>query len=495
MTVSDGIGVKELFLIRTGALDQIKDAIIAVDNLNRLTYLNRAASQQYHVDKDKAVGSKLTELYRHLWFSQEDEQKATLGLEQKGTWEGVNIHVQPSGEKLVVESVVSVIKDQENNKVGLLSIIRDITSRTDINNWLVESNQRLKYVVEAAGMMIYEVDKNTKHVNIIRGVEELLGYTIGEIPATVDWWVSQVHPNDVSKAKEQFYPTKNDEKKVSEYRIRNKEGRYIIVQSASKILHDSAGNLIRIIGSIQNITSRKTIQAELEDKTKRLATAERLALIGQVAGMVGHDIRNPLQAIISDAYLLENYIANMPQGQTKEDVKESIKSIEKNIYYINKIVADLQDYTKPLKPEPVKIVNLCSIIEELFSTLEVPSNIKAEIDCAKILPVLNLDLTFLKRILVNLATNAIQAMPKGGKLCVKVVQNADKAQIVVEDTGVGIPEELKPKMFTPMLTTKSKGQGFGLVVVKRYTEALGGNISFKSQEGKGTKFVVELPIK
>ena len=85
-------------------------------------------------------------------------------------------------------------------------------------------------------------------------------------------------------------------------------------------------------------------------------------------------------------------------------------------------------------------------------------------------------------------------MPNGGKLTIKVLSNKDRTIISVKDTGVGIPEEAKPNLFKPLFTTKSKGQGLGLAVVKRLTEALGGTVTFESQEGKGAKFIIELPL-
>ena len=103
------------------------------------------------------------------------------------------------------------------------------------------------------------------------------------------------------------------------------------------------------------------------------------------------------------------------------------------------------------------------------------------------------DSDILKRILGNLMINAVQAMPKGGKLTVQAYKEANDLIFTVEDTGVGIAEEVKSKLFTPLFTTKAKGQGFGLPVVKRMTEALGGIVSFESQEGKGSTFKVRLP--
>jgi signal transduction histidine kinase len=107
------------------------------------------------------------------------------------------------------------------------------------------------------------------------------------------------------------------------------------------------------------------------------------------------------------------------------------------------------------------------------------------------------DPDYIKRIAANLTLNAVQAMPDGGKLtiCAYSDKQTNDVVITVKDTGVGIPENIKPKLFTPMMTTKSKGQGFGLAVVKRMTEGLGGTVTFESQVGKGTTFIIRLPQK
>ena len=152
----------------------------------------------------------------------------------------------------------------------------------------------------------------------------------------------------------------------------------------------------------------------------------------------------------------------------------------------------MQDFARPLKPELVE-VELCSAIPQLVATVNVPDNVEAKVECDNDMPITKLDLTFLKRILVNLTTNAVQAMPNGGKLTIKAGQEAKTVFITDFDTGVGIPDEIKPKIFQPLMTTKSKGQGFGLAVVKRLVEAQGGLITFESVLGKGTDFKITFP--
>ena len=232
----------------------------------------------------------------------------------------------------------------------------------------------------------------------------------------------------------------------------------------------------------------------VEERTKQLKDSERLAAIGATAGMVGHDIRNPLQAIIGDIFLAKNDISSCSDSALKASVQENLSEIERNVEYINKIVADLQDFAKPLNPIAME-ADLRHIVSQVIGNYRVPENVQATITIEKDAEKIVVDSAYLQRILSNLVNNAIQAMPNGGKLTVHAYSKGRDNIITVEDTGVGIPEEARSKLFTPLFTTKSKGQGFGLPVVKRMTEALGGTVTYESEVNKGTKFTVCLPKK
>jgi len=243
---------------------------------------------------------------------------------------------------------------------------------------------------------------------------------------------------------------------------------------------------IRKVGILFNdVTQRKNLEKQLKD-------AERLAAIGATAGMVGHDIRNPLQAITGDVYLLKTELVSMPESEDKKSVIESLDGIEKNVDYINKIVADLQDFARPLNPY-FEETDLKIVIDELLKKNGLPETVKVSVNVEGEIGKVRTDSAHINRILYNLINNAVQAMPKGGKLTIHAYKEANDVLITVKDTGVGIPEGIRNKLFTPMFTTKSKGQGFDLLVVKRMTEALGGTVTFESQESKGTTFTIRLP--
>jgi two-component system, chemotaxis family, CheB/CheR fusion protein len=234
------------------------------------------------------------------------------------------------------------------------------------------------------------------------------------------------------------------------------------------------------------------LESQVKDQAATISSSERLANIGETAGMVGHDLRNPLQTITGEVFLVKGEVKFLPDGEQKKNLQESIGVIEEQVSYMDKLVSDLQMYVKRVEVNK-QDVKLKPLIVGILDKTKIPKNIQTRVQLDESLTV-EADPQLLRRVLVNLVTNAVQAMPNGGKLNVNVkVNDKNQMQIDVGDTGVGIPEEVKPKLFIPLFTTKSRGQGFGLAVCKRVIEAQGGTIDFISQEGKGTTFTIRLP--
>ena len=222
-------------------------------------------------------------------------------------------------------------------------------------------------------------------------------------------------------------------------------------------------------------------------------TIERLATIGRVAAMVGHDLRNPLQVVINTLYLAKRNMKSM-QSQEIQYLKKYCETIAQQVDYMNKIVSDLHDYARPLKPELVE-TSLMQLINNALSIVNIPENIEVSMMIEEDFPKVMIDAVMMKRVFTNIILNAVQAMPGGGKLAIRAVKADRMASVSVEDTGVGIPKENMDKIFQPLFTSKSKGQGFGLAVCKRMVEAHSGNITVKSRLGKGSTLTIEIPIR
>jgi len=174
-------------------------------------------------------------------------------------------------------------------------------------------------------------------------------------------------------------------------------------------------------------------------------------------------------------------------------VKYHLQRIREQINYMNKIVSDLQDYGRKITIKTIK-VDLNNFVKNVLSTIKVPENVKVIVDVPSEFT-LDIDPEMMKRVFVNIVTNAIQAMPEGGTLTIYSRIEGDKKAVYFRDTGVGIPKENLDKIFQPLFTTKAKGTGLGLAVCKRIVEAHEGTIEVESEVGKGTVFKVKVPIK
>jgi signal transduction histidine kinase len=184
--------------------------------------------------------------------------------------------------------------------------------------------------------------------------------------------------------------------------------------------------------------------------------------------------------------------APMVEQLKSSGVLESLSRIEKQIGYINRILLDLQEISRPIKPEATN-VNLGTLVKESLQSVTVPDNIELTIPEGDLDA--RLDPHLMRRVLVNLIENAVQAMPKGGKLEIACARVDSELLITVKDTGIGMPKEVVENVFKPFFTTKTKGTGFGLYTSKRIVEAHGGKISVESEVGKGTTFTIRIPIK
>jgi len=232
---------------------------------------------------------------------------------------------------------------------------------------------------------------------------------------------------------------------------------------------------------------------KLKEFQEQLVLREKLAAIGQMASVVGHEIRNPLGVINNAIYYIKTKLEVSSGRELDPKIQKHIGIIEQEIAASNKIVNDLLGFSRT-RPPMAQPVDLNRIVEDSLSVVSIPDKVKVEIDLCLELPPALVNPDEIRQVLINLINNAWQAMPEGGTLKVRTYPQEGMAQAEVTDTGCGISPENMKKLFTPFFSTKTKGTGLGLAAVQRTVERHNGKIRVRSQVGQGTTFIVSLPL-
>ena len=289
-----------------------------------------------------------------------------------------------------------------------------------------------------------------------------------------------------------------------ELEVRGPHGRWFLVRIRP---YRTADNKIEgAVLAFVDIDRIKQVEEELrarsehledlvEERTMMLSNTTRMAAIGETAGMVGHDLRNPLQTIINTIHLARESMKMDEVSPTERHLRleRALDTIREQADFMNKIVSDLQDYARQTKPTFVEY-DMQTLINETLSSISISKAVEVSSTVEPDLPKLNVDPSLLRRAFTNIVTNALQAMPDGGKLRIKAWRSEKLATVSFQDTGKGISEDVKAKIFSPLFTTKEKGVGLGLAVTRRLVESHRGEIKVTSKLGEGTTFTVEIPL-
>ena len=242
--------------------------------------------------------------------------------------------------------------------------------------------------------------------------------------------------------------------------------------------------------------SNEELQAahnKLLETQEQLIRSEKLAAIGQLASGVGHELRNPLGAIKNAGFYIRRRVTNTDIPSTEPRVIEFLDIIDEEVNSANKVITDLLGFSRVAKPT-VAPANIAGIIEDALRYTPVPENIKLTKDINNGLPMVMVDGEQIKQVFLNITLNALQAMgEKGGRLDIRARDKGKFVEVEFIDSGGGIPDQIKDKIFDPLFTTKAKGVGLGLSVCKTIMERHEGDIKVKSQVGQGTTFTISLP--
>ena len=260
-------------------------------------------------------------------------------------------------------------------------------------------------------------------------------------------------------------------------------------QTSTRVPIQGNDEITKLAASINNMLT------EIENKTVKLRSTERLATIGELTTAIAHDLRNPMQGINAAAYYLKTKTKSMPGEKTSK----MLSLIEKDIKYSDRIIQQLLEYSEPIWLE-FGDTTVGEIVKEALCQVRIPEKIKVvnEVDDAmnkdnkqKI----RVDKQKIRAVFGDVIENAVEAMPDGGILKIGSTQLKSDVIFTLSDTGIGMSKEQVGKVWSPLFTTKAKGMGLSLVSCKRIIEAHGGQISVESILGKGTTFSLTIPTR
>lgn len=460
----------------------------------RLLDANPAALNIWEMELDDIVGKQADEIFMNA-----DATKTFLPIVNK---------IFSDGEPYLWEQYFSGT-DQTLHMVSIaLSDDVFISSGMDVSNLknaeqkLQETVLQLTEAITAANVGLWTWDLTTKKPTFSREWKAQIGYAEDEIADEFEEWHSRVHPDDVERTMADINRTISTASKYheSEFRLRHKNGSYRwIFVHASTILDDD-GNIARMVGCHIDITDRKKLQQEL-------LQTKKMEAMGTLAGGIAHDFNNLLGPILGYSQLVKLGVA---PGTQDFDYLTQIETAAKRA---KSLVEKILMVSRGSSPHN-EAVSLKKTVEEVVGVLRGDISDEMSIECrlsVGLLPV-SADSSKIYQLILNLCTNAIQAMQDGGTMTITLdsakqiptrlsgmVKSAPYGYVhlAIEDTGTGMEPSVVEQMFDPFYTTKQKntekGSGLGLAIVASAIRDLDGYVHVDSWPGKGTRFDVYLP--
>jgi PAS domain S-box-containing protein len=398
-----------------------------------------------------------------------------------------------------VASRGKLLLDRNGEPFELTGATIDVTERKAQLEERSEGEKRQRLFTELASDYVYEVDlrKPALAPSIVAGsFERTTGYTPQEV-AEVGGWFEVIHPDDRGNLEELFDATRAGKRVVNEYRIVRKDGEWRWLRDRIvPILDPETGELVRLVGGVQDITDLKELESQL-------LHSQKMEALARMAGAVAHDFNNLLTVM----YGTIDTLAKEPGGGQR-----ALEELRATVDRATNLTSSLLTFGRRRVAAP-KVLALASVFEHCVPMLQRAVGERVSIEIANQAPGARvcLDASQLELVLLNLAVNGRDAMPEGGTLWVTArtvefsgfdaarppeLQPGRYAAVEVADSGGGIAPEALPHLFEPFFTTKpdGKGTGLGLATAHSVVRQMGGAIRAESEPGRGATFCLFLPL-
>jgi len=340
-------------------------------------------------------------------------------------------------------------------------------------------------LLETMDNAVISVDNNGKIKTFNRKSEEIFGIKKEEVLNKDCQEVLNLKINGECLLKECLLEKKNISQEII---LEGKGLKKKILDLNTSFLIDESGKVTGVVAVIRDVT-------EIKDLNEEVARHKRLVALGKLSAGIAHEIRNPLSSIRGLAQFVYNSFSKT--DERKEDLNTIIQEVDR----LNKLVVQVLDFAKLKKLNLTRfsLNDLIRNIAELFKLEIKDKQIKFSLKLSPDISQIQADENQVRQILMNVIINAIQAIPKKGEIKIKtekaLLKGESAMKLIIEDSGIGIPEKDFSQIFDPFFSTKEKGSGLGLSIVYKLIEAHQGEVKVESREGEGTKFVIFLPQK
>jgi PAS domain S-box-containing protein len=481
-------------------------AVIEWDSNFIVTFWSGGAEKIFGWGSAETVGKPIADLK----ITYEDDTRIVEETMKKLT-DGVSTRVVSSNRNLTKTGRVihctwynSVLIDERGKMMSVMSLVLDNTSTIEIEEKLRKTNLDLNHSKKQLQNYVNMLEERVvERTTEFKETKERLESFLESAPDAILIYDLGLKLLDLNKAALAIYPPGTTKEKLVGKRMVDiapgieKTARYkgfLRTLETGQVYHEEGYTILPSIGEglvstwafrtgkNLGIIRRDVTQMEIDRRTA--LEAEKIASVTLMSQVVAHDLRGPLGAIIQ--------AVNMTKWDPSIG-ERMLKVIEENAVKSLTLIAGWRSNTRAIIPQLVE-TDLLALIDKLLEGTAKPENIALKVTYGEKIK-LRTDPDILRKALNNIVENALEAMPNGGELRASTDVEGDKVVIKIADTGLGIPDEAREKIFTPLYTTKPGGMGLGLTYSKRAVQALGGKIGFESKSGIGTTFIVELPLK
>jgi PAS domain S-box-containing protein len=461
-------------------VEQVQDyAIFLLDAAGNIMSWNEGARRINGYEEDEILGKNFSLFYPPEDVASGKPRNELEAAAKVGRIEDLGWRVRKDGSRFFSDTVITALRNRDGSLRGFAKVTRDITAQREAAQ-TVEQQARLLDLAPIA-IIVREKDDRVRFWN--RGAEELFGWTAEE--ATGQNALELLHAQFQVPREEVEERLRRTGRWEGELQYQSKSGATVLTFSRWSAANEGNDRILQVD---TDVTARKSLEEQLRQ-------SQKLQAIGMLAGGVAHEFNNLLTVVLGSAQLCLSRFGDL----LIEDLQPVVDAAERGAALTQKLLAFARQQI--VRPQPL---DLAAVVENLAPMLRamVGEAILLRLQLGEAVPSIFADRVQVEHIILNLVANARDAMPEGGELTITVrtVRPADTAEgaqprveLIVADTGTGIPDDVLPRIFEPFFTTKPVGQGTGLGLAMAYgsVEQIGGTIRVETKAGRGTTFVLD----